>query len=150
MLILSKVLQDSQNKLAFLCRELQGRCSAVPGLPEHSQVCNGLCYGFWPVLFYEDMKMSFLVPCVITVFKMGNAPFCLGILRDWFSPLTFFPLSKETLPLGALLLLSDHSDMGSIWCSSFKSIEGSPNAISYIITDDLRDGALASNPSIFS
>lgn len=61
-----------------------------------------------------------------------------------------FPLSKKTLPLCALLLPKNHFHMGTVWCSSFKSIKGSPNIIGYIITDDLRVGALVSNPSVFS
>jgi len=60
------------------------------------------------------MKIPFSVPCVTTVFKMGNPPFCWGILRDWLSSLAFLPLGKEKLPLGVLLLLYDHSDMGSV------------------------------------
>lgn len=77
---------------------------AVPRLMKHSRVCKGLCCSAWPVLFNEDMKMSFSVPCVITAFKIGKSSFYVGVLKDLLHPLTPFPLWKKTMSLGALLL----------------------------------------------
>lgn len=67
---------------------------AVPRLLKPSQVCKGHC-STWPVFFYEDMKMSFSVPCVITAFKTENSPFYSGILKDPLHPFTPFPLRKK-------------------------------------------------------
>lgn len=87
-------------------------------------------------------------------FSKGRFSFLLGEQKGEAKALLkspdIFPLSKKTLPLCALLLPKDHFDMGTVWCSSFKNIKGSLNIIGYIITDDLRVGALVSNPSVFS
>lgn len=61
------------------------------------------------------MKTYFPVSCVISIFKMGNPPFCLGILRDRLHlPMFFFFPQQGEIALGALLLLNDHFYMGSV------------------------------------
>lgn len=73
-----------------------------------SAIVFGLCFFF----FYDGVKTSFPVSFGMIIFKMGNPPFCLGILRDRLHPpMSFFSLRKGEIALGAFLLLNCHGFM---------------------------------------